>query len=249
AIEDGTLPPEIAIEVAAYLDPEGAEILREEVPELFPGLDIIEGSESGKGVETMTKKAKGGRVRPSLMELREQVKQLLDQEIPDAGVEGTGRELVPVDPDAMLPGLPELSPESARALDSLSEGLRRGQITRREFLEGMAALTSPVSPTALLRGAESIPKAAAISEATTKTVPAKHWGIAPRLSEVWLSVMEDSDDAVFPTAVAEARKIPGGEKLAQYLEEWKHWLDEESGIDYNRPDLTREQIEEWEEIL
>lgn len=248
AIEDGTLPPEIAIEVAAYLDPEGAEILREEIPELFSGLDIIEGSESGKAI---TKKAKGGRVRPSLMELREQVKQLLDQEIPDAGVEGTGRELVPVDPDAMLPGLPELSPESARALDSLSEGLRRGQITRREFLEGMAALTSPVSPTALLRGAESIPlpKAAAISEATAKTVPAKPWAIAPRLREIWLSVMEDSDDAFFPTAIEEARKIPGGEELAQYMEEWKHWLDEESGIDYNRPDLTREQIEEWEEIL
>src|SRR5690606_1402400 len=100
--------------------------------------------------------AKGGKVKgPSLLELREQLKQMnLQAEIPDAGVDPS-KAPVPVEPSlptlediqSMVPGGVAQPGQPEARLDELL-----GKITRRDFLEGAAGTMLPLPDPSSLVG-------------------------------------------------------------------------------------------------
>lgn len=169
--------------------------------------------------------AKGGKVKgPSLLELREQLKQMnLDAEGPN--VEGTGRELVPATGGMLDPvqsGTPTLE-----QIEQLARQPERptGTVSRRDFLEGAAALMSPLpDPTSLitpnpfegaplLDPATNVAKAAPIAALT----PAQ---IAAKLDDAWGWIWETSEDPEFELAIEALEGIPEAETLVKRMQEF-----------------------------
>ena len=221
-------------------------------PEELELLDRIMKAHQGKiesPTEPETTMAKGGKIDLSKLALRTKLKNLLT----DAQVQGTGKELVPL-PNASpetppLTNLPDeirLDQIQARTLaDKPDESILDTPVSRRDVLRGMghvaASMASPVSldPMSLLKGDDGVPLTS-IAHPAAPITP-KPWAVAPALNEIFSSVVHDSDDALFPYALALARKLPGGEKLADYMHEWQQWLQK------TKPDMTPKEQSDWDD--
>lgn len=108
------------------------------------------------GIEHISpmKKAKGGKVPPTKLGLRDRIRQLLSE----AGVQGTGREVVPVDPLMTETNLPApddfVLPESMPTPPDTNLPEPQGTVSRRDILRGMrdlaGATMSPVDPMSMV---------------------------------------------------------------------------------------------------
>lgn len=134
------------------MSPEEFEDLDRKMSDIYDKIYKLEDTEGEN------KLAKGGKVgEGTLLALRQKLKNLFSE----AGVEGTGKEMVPVDPlptetnlpsttDVNLPDAeftrpPEetnLPPE--QALDSLSKRITEAPVSRRTVLKGLASLMNPL---------------------------------------------------------------------------------------------------------
>lgn len=174
-------------------------------------------TESGRLEPEETGYAKGGKVKPpSTMELRKRIAELMSE----AGVEGTGKEMIPVDPNlpAQDINLPEAEIEVPSETNQPS--ILDTPVSRRSVLQGMRDLAgmavSPVDPTSLiLKELETSVAPAAVRAVKTFT-PVQ---MANKLSGIWETMFGMSDDNVddLLLAMKEAEEIPGSEGLIRQI--------------------------------
>jgi hypothetical protein len=206
--------------------------------------------------EEPTKHAKGGKVPPkgvSLMDLRKMVSGMLS----NPNVEGTGKELAPLDTSAnpvesieQPPLEVQLQELEGKAKPSLAET----PVSRRDVLKGMASLANPIQfdPMALLSGADA-PVAAAVEDvaAPIMGVIARMndkegyergaWG--PTAAAAWRNLVNHMAEGLEPnpTKPGESSEFEDIQQLLDVLNE--HGIDYSQGTDKDLSDQMSDPID------
>ena len=172
--------------------------------------------------------AKGGRIRPTpeaTLALRERIAQLVSE----AGVEGTGQEVVPV--ERIDPGTGEPVPDVEQQLEALEGRVREPAIletpvSRRDVLHGMASLASPIKVDPLstsLRDPMSSEERAwhGIREAQKKSLLSPTL-LASKLEKAfgWFEP-EHSEGPYFDEARAELEGVEGAEGILESIDNFE----------------------------